>query len=239
MIRKIFFSCVLFLIVSTLCAEEEKKQKLFSASSNLTFVNNYYWRGDYYYPEGVPAFQPEVTLTYEKVPLSVNIWSSIPLKKNQEIETIKGELDLQVNSDFNLTQNLILTLGMELYTYPFASVFSHTEELYAVFFYELSSGFGLEWDAYVDVDQLRGIYLFFSPTYQTAVAEGFDLKFQMLCGYTNYRVSSPKFAELGLKTTFSWQFSEYTSLIASLLYNYNYSASKNLYAGSLGLGVGI
>jgi len=238
-IKKIFFSCVLIALISTLHAEEEKTPKLFSASSLLTFVNNYYWRGAYAYPDGVPAFQPEATLTYEKVPISVNLWSSIPLRNKKQLEAVKDEVDLQVSGDINLSEKLKLTLGGELYTYPFASVFSYTEELYAVAVYELPSGFSLEWDAYVDLNQLKGLYLFFSPAYQVSVAEGLDLKFQTLFGYTNYRVYTPRFVELGLKTTFSWQFSKCASLNTSILYNYNYSASQNLYAVSLGLGFGI
>ena len=240
MIRKILFCCIVFVASSSLLyAEDEKAPKSFSASSNLTFVNNYYWRGEYGYPDGVPAFQPEATLTYEKLPLSLNIWSSIPLKKRKELAVVKDELDLQLSGDINLTKSLTLTLGFELYAYPFASVFSHTEELYAVFLYELPRGFALEWDAYVGVNPLRGVYLAFLPTYQTSIAEELNLKFQMLLGYTNNNLSSPKFVELGFKTGLSWQFSEYASLDASLLYNYNYSASKNLYAASLGLGFGI
>ena len=239
MIRKIFFSCLIFVTLSSLYAEEEKAPKLFSASSNLTFVNNYYWRGEYAYPDGVPAFQPEATLTYEKVPLSLNICGSIPLKKRKELEAVKEEIDLQLSGDINLTEKLTLTLGFELYAYPFASIFSHTEELYAVFFYELPRGFALEWDAYVDIDQVRGLYLSFLPAYQTSIAEGLDLKFQAIFSYYNSSLFSPRFVELGLKTNLAWQFNDYASLNTSVLYNYNYSAAKNLYVVSLGLGLGI
>lgn len=239
MIKKFFLSLIFILVASTLYAEQEKAPKLFSVSSNLTFVNSYYWRGDYFYPEGVSAFQPEATLTYEKIPVSLNIWSSIPLKKRQELALLKDELDLQFSGDINLTEQLTLTLGFELYAFPFASVFSHTEEFYAIFFYELPRGFALEWDAYIDVDQLKGPYLAFIPMYKTAIIKGLDLTLQVLFGYTNYSVSAPKFVELGFKTSFAWQFSDYVSLNTSVLYNYNYSASKSLYAVSLGLGVGI
>ncbi len=239
MIKKFLFSCFILTIASTLYAEEEEAPKLFSASSNLTFVSSYYWRGDYAFPEGVPAFQPEATLTYEKIPLSFNIWSSIPLKKREELADVKDELDFQLSGDINLTEKLTLTLGFECYSYPFAPEFAHTEELYSIFYYELPYGFALEWDAYVDVNQLKGLYFAFLPAYQTSIAEEVNLTFQALFGYTNYSVSSPKFVELGFKTSVAWQFSKYASLNASILYNYNYSAAQNLYAGSIGLGLGI
>jgi len=231
----------LLLLTLSLFAEEEAQRK-FSFDSKATFVNNYYWRGSYLYPEGVPAFQPEATITYNKVPVYFNIWSSVPLKKRAELESVKDELDFALSGDISITEKLTLTVGIQEYAYPFTPIFSHSEELYGILFYELPQGFGLELDTYVSVNDPwygRGIYLGFYPTYQTALNEELDLKLQMLLGYTNYTLLKPQFKELGLRSQLNWQFSKHFYLTATLIYDYNYSAAKNLYAASLGLGFNI
>ena len=240
MIKKIFLILIVLFLTSGAYAEEvEGKKKQFSFNSIFTVINNYYWRGEYLYPEGVPSFQPEATLTYEKVPVSLNIWSSIPLRKRAQLSDVKDELDIQFSGDISISKKLTLTLGLEEYTYPFATMFSHTEELYAVFSYELPHGFGLEFDSYVDVNDLKGIYLGFFPFYQTSIHKDLDLKLQMLLSYANYSVSKPQFRELGFRAQLAWQLSDYISLNTAALYNYNYSAGKNLYAVCMGLGFGI
>lgn len=238
--KKILIVLTLFLLSAGLTAQAiDSEVKHFGVSSLFTVVNNYYWRGDYFYPEGIPAFQPEATLTYEKIPLSLNVWTSFPLTRRSEVADIKDELDLEFSGDIIVNEAMTLTLGLEVYTFPFASVFSHTEELYTVFYWELPYGFGLDLEAYVDVNELKGLYIVFSPLYQLPLREGLDLEFKMLLGYSNYSSVGPRFKELGLRTSLSWQFSKYFSLNTAALYNFNYSASQHLYAVELGLGMGL
>ena len=219
-------------------ASAEEPQALFSASSNLTFVNNYYFRGEYLFPDGVPAFQPDLTITFNKIPLSFGTWWSVPLKKRAELQDVKDEVDFYLSTEIGITENLSTTVGVTTYLYPFGES-PHTEEIYFTLLYELPYGFAMEGQCYIDIKELKGVYFSFLPTYSTSIKEGMDLKFQTVFSYTNYKGLGAQMPEIGFKAAYAWQFSDYMSLNSSVLYNYNYSLAQHLYAVSLGLGFGI
>lgn len=197
-------------------------------------MNNYYWRGAYLYPEGIPAFQPSLTLGFNDPALSLNIWSSLPLKQRTELKDVRDELDLTLNYDLISRDDLTLSFGLVSYIY-FMGEFSHSEELYVSFWYDIWNGLGAYAQTYIDVNASKGVYFSFGPSYTKDLADKLNLDAKLIFSFTKYHEQSFAVVETGFKTTLAYQMTDVFSLSGGLCWNYNFDADNNQYAVILGV----
>jgi hypothetical protein len=133
--------------------EEEEESSKFYGDVSALFVNNYYWRGTYLYPENVPAFQPGVTVGYWIFDL--NLWSSIPMRLRDELKDERDELDLTFSATFEVGEHLSLSAGFLTYLMTTSRPFWHTEELYIAPTYLITEEFSVTLAVFGDVDAMK------------------------------------------------------------------------------------
>ncbi len=234
--RSIKFVVLAFVVFSGLAfaQEQEGAESNFTGEAKAEFVNNYYWRGAYLYPEGVPAFQPSLTLGLNDPALSLNIWSSLPLKQRTELKDVRDELDLTLNYDLIDEDDMSLSLGFISYIY-FVGEFWHSEELYADFWYDVWNGLGFFAQTYIDVDAYKGIYLSFGPSYTNDLTEKLNLDTRVIFSFTKYDGASFAVVETGMLAALTYQMNDVLSMIGGLRWNYNIDAENNQYAFNLAI----
>lgn len=229
------FFVLLLTLASTICfAQEETEQSNFIGEAKLEFVNNYYWRGAYEYPEGVPAFQPAVTLGFNDPSISVNIWSSLPLKQRTELKDDRDELDITLNYDLINQDEFTLSLGFVSYLF-FIGEFWHSEEFYISAWHNVWNDFSVYAQAYIDVDAYKGLYFNFGPSYSRALSDKLSLDAKVLISFTKYDEQSFGFIETGILASLSYDLTKILSCAGGLLWNYNIESKNNQYAINLSL----
>lgn len=85
-------------------------------SYELGFVSGYVWRGMDNLPKNKPAVQPSITYTFGESGLSVNLWASFSMVERKKLKK-EDEIDITVNYDFQISENLSLSMGMINYTF--------------------------------------------------------------------------------------------------------------------------
>lgn len=224
------FLIFLLLGAGALQAQEDDNTKSnFTGEAKTDFVNSYYWRGYYVYPEGVPAFQPSLTLGFNEPAISLNIWSSLPFKKRSELKDVRDELDLTINYDLVDEDNFGLSLGFVSYLF-FVGEFWNTEELYVSSWYDIHNGLGLYAAAYIDVDFYKGLYFNFGPYYDHRLTEDLSLSSKILLSFTKYKGLDFSFIETGFNTSLVYKLTDLYALSAGVLWNYNIEEKNNQYA---------
>jgi len=201
----------------------------------LEVVNNYLWRGDYAYADGIPAFQPSITLGSDLFPVAASLWFSTPLRKSSEFTYIRNELQLDIYGDINVTDSFTITPGIAAYLGPWSDGFRNTEELYLIFSYELESGFGFESSFYFDVDAVEGVYFNLGPTFSKELNSYLVFESGIFFGFTKYNNAEFSMIETGVDLKASFVLSDYVSLPITVIYNYNGEISRHCYAVGTGL----
>jgi uncharacterized protein (TIGR02001 family) len=82
----------------------------------LGFVSGYVWRGMDNLPKNKPAVQPSITYTFGESGLSVNLWASFSMVERNELKQ-EDEFNITINYDFQISENLSLSMGMINYTF--------------------------------------------------------------------------------------------------------------------------
>lgn len=228
---------IFILFISPCFASQENPDNNFTGEAKIDLVNNYYWRGEYFYPEGIPAFQPSLNIGFKEPAISLNIWSSLPFKKRAELKNDRDELEFTINYDLIDHDNFGLSLGFVSYIF-FVGDFWHTEELYVSACYDIWNGFGLYAQAFLDVDAYKGIYFNFGPSYSKQLTEDLNWDSKILLSFTKYSGLGFSFIETGFSSSLAYQFSKIFSLGTGLMWNYNIEDQKNQYAVNLSLAAG-
>ncbi len=228
----------IFLLSVGLCfAQEKNEESNFTGEAKLDLVNNYYWRGVYLYPEGVPALQPSLTVGFNKPAISLNIWSSLPLRKRAELKDLRDELDLTLNYDLIDRDNFGVSVGFVSYIF-FVGEFWHSEELYISVWHDIWNGFGIYAQAFFDVDAYKGIYFNFGPSYNKQLTKKLNWDSKILLSFVKYSGTGFSFIETGLASSLAYQINQIFSLGGGLLWNYNAEDKSNQYVVNLALAAG-
>jgi len=177
--------------------EEEEKSSNFYGDVSALFVNNYYWRGTYLYPENVPAFQPGVTVGYWIFDL--NLWSSIPMRLRDELRDERDELDLTLTATFEVGEHLSLSAGFLTYLMTSSRPFWHTEELFIAPTYVITEEFSLTLAVFGDVDALKGVFLSLSPAWSRELTDRLTLTLAVILSCQTYRGTGLQFVEAALR----------------------------------------
>lgn len=238
--NKIFICILLSFSTINLSSQEIiEEKKAISATLDLEVYNNYYWRGDYFYADGVPAFQPYLTLSSNYVPIVFGLWYSTPLNKREEMSLVKDELEIVLSSEIDITDSFKITPGILAYLGTWAQDYKNTEELYLILHYTFGSGFGMATSFYFDVDAYKGVYFNLGPTHLLKFNDNLELKTAIILGFSKYKETSFSFIEAGVVSRMYYYLADELSLIPSILYNYNPDTGRNCYALSIGLGISL
>jgi hypothetical protein len=215
--------------------QDMPEKRTLTSEVSLELVNNYLWRGDYVYADGVPAFQPSITLASDRFPLAVSAWFSTPLKKKPEFASLINEIQLDVYSEINITDSLALTLGINGYLGPWTDDYQNSEEIYLLLAYTLGSGFGFQSCFYFDVDAYEGLYFNLGPTFSKEMNSYLTLEGAIVFGFTKYNNAEFSFIESGVNAKTIFSLSDHVSLPVTLVYNYNSELGKHCYAVGTGI----
>lgn len=149
-------------------------------------ASTFMWRGFDLY-ENRPAFQPSVTYAFGDSGLSVNVWASFILE-DRDIDKELDEVDFTVNYDFQVSENVSLSVGMINYGYYFLPDYSfkngNTQELY------ITAGLprfilGPVLSVYYDFNLGKGWYVELSVGRAIALTEKLNLEIGASLGYNS------------------------------------------------------
>jgi len=149
-------------------------------------VSTFMWRGwDLY--DNRPALQPSVTYAFGNSGLSVNVWASFILK-DRDVDKELDEVDFTVNYDFQVSENLSLSVGMINYGYYFVHDYSfkdgNTQEFY------ITAGLprfilGPAVSVYYDINLGKGLYVELSVGHPFTLTEKLNLELGASLGYNS------------------------------------------------------
>jgi hypothetical protein len=225
----ILFAATYFVNMAICFASEESPSSNFTGEAKVDFVNNYYWRGAYFYPEGVPAIQPNLNIGFKDPGISLNIFSSLPLTKRPELKDCRDELELILNYDLVDKDNFGISTGFISYIL-FAGDFWHSEEIYLSGWRSIWKGLGVYAGVFIDLDAYKGIYFNFGPSYSSELTEKLNWESKILLSFTKYSGFGFSLIETGFASSLVYQMTKTLSLGTDLLWNYNIEEAKNQYA---------
>jgi len=171
-------------------------------------VSRYVWRGFDLFPPDHPALQPQVTVDFGKSGLSLNLWSSFPLRSWDALRDA-AEADLTLAYGKEVSEKLYLSGGFIHYGYYFGSDFSFKEntsqELFvsaefsdvflsplAILFYDVNLGSGF-------YGYLRGSHEFLLQEGRSALVASASL------GYNSRQyIDVSGFSDLVLGLSWEW-----------------------------------
>ncbi len=149
-------------------------------------VSAYMWRGFDLF-DTRPAFQPSVTYAFGDSGLSVNVWGSFVLSDRDEYKEF-DEVDFTVNYDFQVSENVSLSVGMINYAFYFIPDYSfkdgNTQEFY------ITAGFprvflGPSFSVYYDINLAKGLYVELAVGKGITLSERLKLEFGASLGYNS------------------------------------------------------
>lgn len=155
-------------------------------SFEFDVVSAFMWRGDDLY-DNRPAFQPSVTYAFGDSGLSVNVWASFVLTDRGEYKTF-DEVDFTVNYDFQVSENVSLSVGMMNYGFYFINDYSfkegNTQEFY------ITAGLprfflGPSLSVYYDINLAKGLYVELSVGQPLTLTEKLNLELGASLGYNS------------------------------------------------------
>ncbi|MCP4146985.1 MAG: hypothetical protein GY757_04465 [bacterium] len=130
-------------------------------SYEMDIASSYVWRGFDLFSKNVPAIQPSVTYTFGESGFSLNLWGCFVLT-DRNTERQNEEIDITLNYDFQLSENLALSVGMinyGLYWVPhYTFKTANTQEIYATLGFPRVM-LGPSFSVYFDINQGKGFYI--------------------------------------------------------------------------------
>jgi hypothetical protein len=215
-----------------------------TGSATFGYYNSYYFRGSYVAGtrgtwENKPTLQTTLTLGWSDPALSVTVWNATPLVARADLEPVRDEVDVTVNYNQKVGDALVLSLGGTSYLTPDSDPFFHTEEVYLAAAWDFGwAGFSWSAGAYVDVNELRGVYATTGPVWTREVLPGFAITARGVLSaihYANEAVPSG-LVETGGALTLQYLLVDGLSIAAGALGNYNVATEKRQAAfnGSVG-----
>ncbi len=203
----------------------------FRGGVQTAFYDSYYFRGFAVF-DGAFNLQPSLDLGYafgDLAVLNFNAWAAVPFEERDALEAVRDEVDLTLDATFTPITGLALSVGAIVYILPTDPVF-HTEELYLVAAYSFDMGLTLKLAAYGDLNEFKGVYTRGSVAYTVAMTERLAFTGEIFASGTKYADVDAAFTEIGGQVAVSADLGSGLSTTFSILYNYNDSISKNLYA---------
>ncbi|MCP4214364.1 MAG: hypothetical protein GY765_06890 [bacterium] len=149
------------------------------------FVTSYVWRGFDMYPKNKPAIQPSITYQVGKSGFSINMWASFAMSDREELKELE-EIDFTLNYDFQLSENVALSVGMINYGFYWIDDYTfkdgNTQEFY------VTAGlpkmiFNPSISVYLDINLGDGLYIALSGGHSFKLSEKTNLELSATLGY--------------------------------------------------------
>ncbi len=153
-------------------------------SYEVGFVSSFVWRGSDVYNKR-SAFQPSITYTFGDSGISINLWASYVLTNRDEYKEF-DELDFTFNYDFQISENVLLSVGMINYGYYYIPHYTckngNTQEFYAIL------GFprvflGPSFSVFYDINLGDGLYALFSVGHTFKLSGKTNMEISASLGY--------------------------------------------------------
>ncbi|MBT9560662.1 MAG: hypothetical protein IV100_31850 [Myxococcales bacterium] len=203
----------------------------FRGGVQTAFYDSYYFRGFSVFDQAF-NLQPSLDLGYafgDLAVLNFNAWAAVPFEQRDALEAVRDEVDLTLDATFTPVAGLALSVGAVVYILPTDPVF-HTEELYVVAAYSFDFGLTLKVGAYGDLNEFKGVYTRGAAVYTVAMTDRLSFTGELFASGTTYADVDSAFTEIGAQVGVSADLGSNLSTTFSVLYNYNDSIDKHLYA---------
>lgn len=154
-------------------------------SYEVGFVSSFVWRGMDLYPKNKPALQPSITYTCGDSGFSINMFASYTLTDRNELRELE-EIDFTFNYDFQISENISLSVGMTNYGWYYIPDYTfkegNTQEFYAIL------GFprvflGPSFSVYYDINLGDGLYASFSVGHAFKLSKKVNMEIGASLGY--------------------------------------------------------
>lgn len=165
--------------------------------TRIDFLSRYIWRGFDLNPDNKPVIQPSVTFGFEESGFSVNFWGSFSFEDRE-----LNELDMTFAYDFNMSEDLALSIGFVHYGWYFARNFDFkdntTQELYLSAILQRVA-LHPSMSVYYDFGNGDGIYLQFGISHSLKVNKTSILELGAALGYNGGQwIEDTGFSDIGI-----------------------------------------